>query len=818
VPSAKTRVIQKSWIDSAAVFFGRFALKVYDLRWLVLALCLGFLGSGAWLAGKVLPDNSFDSYFQPDDETYRDYMDYMERFGSDEVSYILYRIPDREHGPFDHDAMGRINNLTQDLEAEVPFVDRVVSLTNVEFIAAEDDFIQITELMYNFPATQQELLDIRELALSKPIYLDSVINEEATHGAIIVEMSRTSTDVEEDLRWDPDGGNGLDNFYPQVSYHALQKILARPEYAGIEFYLSGDVPLNAIYNETLMRETSIFPLLTFALVAVLSMLFFNIRLIGLIGPLLVVVSSLVMTTAFIVLMNWKIGLLFLMIPTLLTAIGVAQSVHLLSEFQFARSLGMERRAAIGHTLLKVGTPCLLAALTTAAAFLAMASSELKSISQLAIYSAVGVMFTFVFMATLLLVILALGRNQAEPEAAKSMGNPILARLLERVIAFNLSHRSLVLVISAVIFAVSLSGVTRLKVDFNFLTEFKEKIEWRQHTAYIEEVMGGILSVVYTFDTGSPDGAKNPEVLARLEQLQKAADSEPLVKKTYSIVDILKDLNQAFNGGDPAFYTLPTDQDLIAQYLLMYEMSGGKELAKFMDSDYSSTPLKLRVEMTESSNLRDLLGRLDTVAEANSDELVTINPTGIGLLWVQLAEYIADSQLTGYGLAFVMIFLIIATVFRSLKLAALAMVPNLAPVVLTLGVMGWLDIHLDYYRLLLATIAIGIAVDDTIHLLARFRSEFRRCGNYAEAMAASVRGVGQALIITSVILVAGFLVFLLSDTTVFASFGILLSATILTALVADLFLLPVLLMLFKPLGPEFAPETAALEPTASVASA
>src|SRR5690606_13685094 len=113
---------------------------------------------------------------------------------------------------------------------------------------------------------------------------------------------------------------------------------------------------------------------------------------------------------------------------------------------------------------------------------------------------------------------------------------------------------------------------------------------------------------------------------------------------------------------------------------------------------------------------------------------------------------------------------------------------------------------------------GIAVDDTIHLLARFRSEFRRCGNYAEAMAASVRGVGQALIITSVILVAGFLVFLLSDTTVFASFGILLSATILTALVADLFLLPVLLMLFKPLGPEFAPEPVALEPTASVASA
>ena len=175
-----------------------------------------------------------------------------------------------------------------------------------------------------------------------------------------------------------------------------------------------------------------------------------------------------------------------------------------------------------------------------------------------------------------------------------------------------------------------------------------------------------------------------------------------------------------------------------------------------------------------------------------------------IVWVQLADYIADSQLQGYSLAFVMIALIIALVFRSLKVAALAMVPNVLPVVLTLGVMGWFDIHLDYYRLLLATIAIGIAVDDTIHVLTRFRAEFRSLGNYDAAMAATLRGVGQALIISSSILVMAFLVFLISDTTVFASFGVLLAATILSALVADLYLLPVLLTVFKPFGPEFVP--------------
>ena len=149
--------LSATWLDRAARLFEQLGLRVHDLRWLVLALALALLGGGTFLAGKVMPDNSFGGYFQPDDTTYQSYLDYMDSFGSDEVTYILYRAPDRAEGPFDHGVMTKINALTQDLEAEVPFVDRVVSLTNVEFIAAEDDFIQVTELMYNFPATQADL-------------------------------------------------------------------------------------------------------------------------------------------------------------------------------------------------------------------------------------------------------------------------------------------------------------------------------------------------------------------------------------------------------------------------------------------------------------------------------------------------------------------------------------------------------------------------------------------------------------------------------------------------------------------------------------
>ena len=385
------------------------------------------------------------------------------------------------------------------------------------------------------------------------------------------------------------------------------KVIAQPEYEGITFYRSGDVPMNSAYNETVDSELGTLILLSFAIVAIIAMTSFRMRFFGLVGPLMVVLLGLILTVGFMGVMGYNMDFFFLMTPTLLTAVGVAQSVHLISEYQICQANGLPRREAIRQTLEHVGVPCLLAALTTAVGFWAMSISKLKAISDLAVYLGVGVLLAFALSITVLCCMLAFGRKkQGAGNNSHHADNGPLSRILKWIIDCNLKHTRAILIISAAIFIFSFIGMGQLKVGFNFLEEFKEKVEFRRATHYIEEVMGGILSVVYVFDTGKPDGIKDSEVLKQLERLQIEADQNPLVRKTYSIVDVLKDINQSFHGGDPAYYKLPEDRALISQYLLMYEMAGGKELEDYVTGDYARTSLELRIDMTDSFEVQGLI--------------------------------------------------------------------------------------------------------------------------------------------------------------------------------------------------------------------
>ncbi len=232
-------------------------------------------------------------------------------------------------------------------------------------------------------------------------------------------------------------------------------------------------------------------------------------------------------------------------------------------------------------------------------------------------------------------------------------------------------------------------------------------------------------------------------------------------------------------------------------MLLYELSGGEQLEQYVTPDFSRAAVQLRVEMTNASNIRGLLQSLDSFEQQHSSPALNVETTGVGFLWVKAADYIASSQLSSYSVAFTVIALLMCIIFRSIKVGLLSMVPNLTPVLLVLGYMGWQGMFLDYYRLLLATIAIGIAVDDTVHLVERMRREYMACGDYSLALQRSLAGVGPALVYTSIILVICFLVLLGSNAQVIADFGVSLAAITLAALVADLFLMPALLIVCKP---------------------
>lgn len=798
-------------VDIISRFFAVLASLSLKYRWWVFLVCCVVLALSLVQASKVRMDNGFEAFFDSSDSTYAAYNQYRDDFGSDEIIYLLYKAPKNSpHGVLDKALVEKVHNLSALIEDEVPFVKKIRSITNSELTIGDDEDLNIIKLEEEFPLSQKQLTHYGKLMLTKPFFVDSLISKDLRFGAIVIEMSRSSTDSVEQIRLDPDGGDDLDNLYPQVSNTALKTILERSEFADFEFYLSGDVPLNSVYNEVVYSEMETLGGITFLVIGIVLALFFRGNFIGIFGPLAVVFLALMMTIGFIALMGWNIDMMFGMTPTLLTAIGVAHAVHIVSEFHLYLKRYGDKRRALEETLYLVGTPCLLTSITTAVGFLALAISPIKTISHMAVYISLGVLFAFFLSVTLLSFFLSFTKEprgkpkQIEPltDMPKKDKNAF-SRILEGIGRWVINHSKLVILLSIGIFILSGIGITRLTVDSNFLKDFSKDVEIRQHTEFVDKTMSGTGSLVYLFDSGETDGIKNPEVLKRIEQIQYFADSQTdMVKKSTSIVDIIKDLNQSFHANQPEYYRIPDSQELVAQYLLVYEFSGGEELKNYVSDDYSRATLELRTPLSHASEVEALKHKITDFIQQQPNPIVQQELTGISALWIRLVQYISDSQIKGLGLALVVITILMCLIFRSIQVGLISMVPNVTPVVITLGIMGWANVPLDYSKLLIATVAIGIAVDDTIHMMVRFHHEFKRLGDYKEAFLNTINDVGRALVITSVTLILGFLVFTLSIMDNQFWFGVLLASTIFIALIADFLLMPALILLFKPFGKEF----------------
>lgn len=805
VPLARRMNPDRDIVSRLNERFAAAAGWAFDHRWFVVAASLVLVVVAGWLAGTARIDNSYEAYFDPTDRTYAAYEEYRYDFGSDEISYLLYAAPGFEHGPWNLEVMRKIADLTAALGDEVPFVYEVTSLANAELIRGVPDGIEIAKLRDEFPETQQEMLAVRDEYLAKPMLVGGILSADARYGAIVIEMDRSSTDPPERIQIDPEKGSDLENLYPQATDSVIEAILARPEYDGIDFYHSGDVPLNAAFNRVIGEESVRLDGLASAIIGLVLALFFR-SFVGVLAPLLVVQVSVVVCVAFIALLDWKLDMSFGRMPALLIAIGVAHSVHILSEFRARfREFG-DRRSALVETFRLVGAPCLMTSLTTAAGFASMSFVPIKSIAHYGVYGSFGVIVAFVMSVTLLTALLSFGRREPKRRTDLALttakGGALARRLLRSIAHFNIRNSGPILIAFSLVFVVSIAGISQLVVDSNWIDDFSDRMPIKAVTEKVDDVMGGVTNVIYLFDSGQEDGVKEPVFLREIERVQAIGEAQSgFVRKSYSILDILKDLNQAFHDGDPAYYRIPKSRELVAQYLLLYESSGGEEVEELVSFDYRRASLEFRLKATMVSETAALTERIDTSLVESPLDASEVSLTGIGALWLKLLEYIVSSQIQGFLLAFATIAVLMVTIFRSVQTGLISMLPNLAPVVLTVGAMGWLGIPLDYNKISIAGIAMGIAVDDTIHLISRYRYEFFRLGSYTLALEAALSDVGRALFITSVALVAGFLVFLSSVMASQATFGILLATTIVTALVADFLMMPALVLIFQPFGPE-----------------
>ena len=675
---------------------------------------------------------------------------------------------------------------------QTPYSRRVDSLTNFQYTTADGDDLYVRDLVVPQQLTDPDARSrIRAVALADPRVEGSIL---ATGGDVSV------VNVMVEL---PDGDQ-LEAVAEVAGFAREIAAQAEEQFAGMDLRVVGTVMINQTFLEASIESQMIFLPASLALMAlILGVLIRGIA--GVAATGMVIVFSIL---ASIGLGGW-VGLPFSPpispAPTIVLMIVVANCVHLLVTLQQHMRAGHSKRDAIVHSVSLNLHPVFLASLTTALGFLSMNFSEVPPYRHLGNFVAFGIGMSFLLSVTFLPAVLSLLPVRAGSD--RRLVGPLLGSMAD----FALRRRKALLwgwgvVVIAMIWAIPRNELNDVLVHF-----FDESVEFRRDTDFMDERLSGNTVLDYSLEAADAGGVTDPEFLVEVSDFAEWFREQPSVRHVSVITDTFRQLNQSMHGDDPAFYRIPESRELAAQYLLLYELSlpQGLDLNNQIDTLRAATRMTVSSTTLYSQDLLDLNARADVWLKENAPRIVGVNSSGPSALFAYIGQRNIRAMLLGTIVVLVAISAILLAALRSLRLGLVSIVPNLLPAVMGFGVWGLTVGQVGLSLSVVVAMTIGIVVDDTVHFLAKYRRARREYGRDPEqAVHYAFETAGRALFTTTVVLVAGFLIFAFSPFLPTAQVGILTAMVIGFALIADLSLLPALLLAIdKPSGGRSAQKSA-----------
>jgi hypothetical protein len=555
---------------------------------------------------------------------------------------------------------------------------------------------------------------------------------------------------------------------------------------GLVAHFNGSLEISETYNRITLSNTERFtpPILLLTSAAIWLMFRSWRRTLLAMGAVLV---SVLWTLGLYTTLGFTYNVLTSMLGPLVIVLAIADDVHIMQHFEHVRR-HRDAEGAFKATVSHLFAPLLGASATTALGMLSLATSDVVAVRQFGIGAAIGIMVDFaislVFMPTLLAWL--------EPETSHVAPHERhLIEPLRRVARFSTQRPKLVLGVAGVIGAITMAGISRLYVDTNHINFFSEDHPLSTSAAVIDEELSGIYSFNILLE-GEEDSLKSPDALQRMDRVSNELRALPYVKKVTSVADYVKRINRELHDGDPAASVIPADRSAIAQELFVFGLSdnGRVELERMAASDYSRAQISVKLASMSSDLVFAQIEKAEEIVRrVFAGTAITPTVTGSGRLFATLDHYLVNSQLSSFGTAFVTVFGVIFLVFRSARYGVLAIIPNLFPVLAVLGMMGWLDISMNVATVMVASVALGVVDDDTIHFINRFRKDRERGATVDRAIEAATIYEGRAALTTTLINSAGYAVLLLSEYRPSAWFGGLLALTMVTAFLAEVFVLP-----------------------------
>ena len=752
----------------------RYLLAVISLAATVAA---GYGLSQSWF------QTGYRIFFAPDNPFLQAH-DYIEESftESDTLSMI---VAARDGDLFNARALTALEELTEE-GWQVPFSIRVDSLTNYQHTWAEGDDLIVESLFENSADMSEEVIAERKrIALSEPTLVDNLISPDGR-----VTIVNVTLQLPED---DSDAG-ARDRML--VEYARDLKATYSERYPELELHVFGQVTINNAFNEMTEQDmTVLFPIMFAILFAALLVL---LLLAGLswFGSLLAATAVMLVIGASTAIAMGSAGWLNIpfnavnaIAPTIILTIAVADCVHILFSYLNGLRAGESAETAIRESLDINLQPVFLTSLTTAVGFLALNFSDTPPMHSLGNITAMGISAAFflaIMMLPALVTILPLHARQGVRDRS---------HLMERFGDTVMGRRKLFFWGTLAATVLALTGISRNTLNDSTFTYFDETVEFWVSANFFEDNLSGFDLISFSLDSGEPSGINDPAFLSRVDRFVSWVEQQEGVAHVGSYIPIIKRLNQNLHGNDPDWYRIPETRFESSQYLLLYEMSlpYGLDLNTQLDTDRSALRVDIRIRKHKPHELIAMEEKFSQWLEENIPEVEATPGSSVSIMFAHMGQRNIESMFIGNAIAIVLITLILIVALRSLKYGLLSILPNAVPAFVTVGLWGYVDGEVNLAVALIFVITLGIVVDDTVHFLSKYLRARRDKGLQPDqAIRYAFGTVGNALVITSIVLAAGFLVLAQSHFQVNAIMGLLVAITIFVALAFDFLFLPPLL--------------------------
>ncbi len=839
--------------------------RVRRIRWLVWLFVIGMTAFSFAGMGKMKFDVTIEGWFASTDPTIIAMEDFRARFGSDDHMYIVYKPKDGN--VFSAESLAAVRALRKDLlqrsltakeGSPLKRIVKITALDNAPIMRVEDDALVSRNLVGNkIPTSKAELDEIAKTALGQRSLALQYFSLDHKYGGILVETNFGAIPV--DYESGPGKGKDGDNKAASASANAgemnfafdgkveekrmkfkptdmseyldfnteVKKTLNKPEFASQFTYHAVGNPAATEFNMQVLQEMGM--LYTAMLAIMVAVLWFVFRSIsGVLWPTLIVILSAIWTIG---LSSW-IGLPFtaflILTVAMILVIGIADSIHILSGYEYYREKGEDHQTALRSSFRSSGNACFLTATTGILGILSMGFTPIVPIQVEAVTTAAGIAFAFLFTIFLLPLMLDLWWTpRKKPVGAKlnplekvtgfigkfipNMSNMVQA-FLKLVFPFVNSFKYVILGVASLALAFCLYGMFKLNVDTNVKSMFPKDAKIRSDIDIVDRHMMGSQTLAVYLDLGAEYAFQDPLVLNKLDELQRLIETKysKNVVRTLSLVNVAKRSYQVLNDEKEEKYVVPETRQILSNTLFMFDNSNPGQRRKMVSDDFSKAHITVYLRNGGSYEYTQVFQGMQKDIDAMTAELKKSYPqtkatvTGLFTLVMQGSDYVSWNALSSFGWAVVGISIVLLLIFGTLKAGLISVAANAIPVTLTFGIMGLTGVPLDFTTVLIAPIVIGLAVDDTVHFLTHYRHELGVLGSPEKAVEATLLEAGQSVTYTSLILAIGLGVLAFSSGPGNANVGIYGSMAVLVGWLCELFLTPSLILVF---GLRFKTETA-----------